>query len=337
MASLNEIAEKLGLSTATVSRALNDKPGVNDETRKRVLELAADLNYTPNSAARSLALSSTHTIGFLSVDHNLPLAGDPFYLRIMRGAEQELSRRGYFLLVSTLYEDLQDASNLQLLREKRVDGLILAGPFFAQRFILSLKATGIPFILIDNNLTQTPVNCVMAEDERGSYTATAHLLEHGHRQIACLIGPTQWASSRARASGYRHAMEDANLTPHLFFQPETTADTGYAAMREALEQFPEMTAAFCNNDAMAFGAIKAAKDCGRSLPKDLALIGFDDVESARHSFPALTTLNIPKHQMGVLAARRLIDLIDNPEEAPTATLVAAELILRASCGCKPHA
>lgn len=340
MVTLKELAQRLGVSTATVSRSLNDQPGVSQATRQRVLQLVSELNYVPNVAARGLATDHTHTIAFLTAHRSLPFSADPFYLHIMRGAEEELARHGYYLIVSTLNGDMpMDAGEFRLLREKRVDGFILAGPDLPPRFVLSLKTAGARVLLVDNTLPQSPVDCVLGEDEQGGYDATRHLLDHGHRLIVALSGPTGWPSNRARCEGYRRAMQEADLPSYGCHQLETTIQTGYAAMTEALDRHPALTAIFAVNDSMAIGAMRAAGERGRSVPDDLAVVGFDDIEWAAHSEPPLTTIKVHKRQMGAIAARRLIEIIERDENVPVRSTVATNLVVRASCGCQtaaPH-
>lgn len=335
MATIQEIAQQLGLSTATVSRALNDQAGVGKATRERVLQLAHALNYAPSSAARGLVTAQTHTIAFLTAKRSLPLPADPFYQRLMMGVEQELARHGYYLLVSTLDDtQLNDGASLRLLRENRVDGLILAGPEIPPRFILPMQAQKLPLVLVDNLLPQTALNAVLSDDEQGGYTATKHLIEHGHRQIAVLSGPPQWPSNQARSNGYRRAMQERQLPIAVYHQPETTTQTGYAAMSEALQQQPTLTAIFAINDSMAVGALRACREQGRRIPGEIAVVGFDDVEWAAHHDPALTTVKVFTYQIGALAAQRLLTLLHSGDEsAPVISTVATRLVVRASCGC----
>ena len=334
MVTLEDLARRLGVSTATVSRALNDQPGVSQATRQRVLQLARELNYIPNVAARGLATARTHTIAFVTACRSVPLSADPFYLRILYGAEEELARHGYYLIVSTLNgEHSMDVREFRLLQERRVDGFILAGPDLPPRFILSLRATGIPILLVDNMLPQSVVDCVLSEDEQGGYEATCHLLKHGHRRIIMLSGPASWPSNRARCQGYRRAMEEAGLPFLEFYQPETTIQTGYMAMMEALDRCPDLSAIFAVNDSMAIGALRAIRERGRTVPQDLAIVGFDDIEWAAHCEPPLTTIKIYKRQMGIIAARRLVEIIEHGDEIPIRSTVATRLVVRASCGC----
>jgi DNA-binding LacI/PurR family transcriptional regulator len=324
----------LGVSVATVSRVFNDQPGVSPELRQRVLELGAQLNYAPHGGARGLATTQTHTIAFLTLHRSLPLDEDYFYQRIMLGAQQELARHGYYLLVAVIEpEQLNDLGGLRLLRERRVDGVILAGPEIPPRPVLALQAKSVPLVLVDNTLPNSPVDCVLSEDERGGYDATMHLIGHGHRTIAMLSGPQDWPSNQARLRGYRQALAEHELAPLEVHETETTIASGARAMENALAQSSELGAVFAVNDSMALGALRAGRAKGRQAPQDLAVVGFDDLDWAAHTDPSLTTVKIFKRRMGAVAARRLVELLTGEDEAPIRSTVATSLILRASCGC----
>lgn len=331
-----EIAQRLGVSIATVSRVFNDQPGVSPEVRQRVLALSAEAGYAPHGGARGLATTQTHTVAFLTLHRSLPLDEDYFYQRIMLGAQQELARHGYYLLVSVIEPDqVNDLANLRLLAERRVDGAILAGPEIPARAILALQSKRVPLVLVDNTLPYSPVDCVLSEDEAGGYAATTHLLDHGHTGVAMLSGPDAWPSNQARLRGYRQAMAERDLPPWEVHGRETTAESGQRTMETALAQFPALSAIFTANDSMAIGAIRAARAAGRRTPEDLAVAGFDDLDWAEHTTPPLTTVKVHKRRMGALAARRLVELLGGESEAPVRSTVANSLIIRSSCGCSP--
>jgi LacI family transcriptional regulator len=335
---LEEIAQALGVSIATVSRALNDQPGVGAEMRRKVLAMSEELHYAPHHAARGLATTQMHTVAILTVDRPLPLADDYFYQRIMLGAQQALAQAGYYLLVCALQpEQLTDLTNLNLIKERRVDGVLLAGPEIAARQALALRSQNIPIVLIDNALKQTAVDCVVSEDEEGGYTAVRHLLEHGHRKVGILTGPLAWPSSQARYDGYCRALREQRLALVEVHERETTVDSGYRAMHAALSDHPQLTAIFAVNDSMAIGALRALRENGRRVPEDMAIVGFDDIEWASHADPPLTTMRIYKRQMGALAAQRLIQIIEHPDEAPVRSNVGTTLLIRRSCGCTQSA
>ncbi len=328
-----EIADKLGVSVATVSRALNDQPGVSPEIRARVLSAAQEMGYTPNLSARTLATATTQTVAFVIHTTGQAVNDDPFYPIIMAGAEAYLSHHGYHILLNTLNDRVMaHPEEFSLLRQNVVDGLILAGPEIAPAFILGMLTASVPLVLVDNCLSQTVVNCVLNDDEGGAYSATRHLVEHGHTCITFLSGPNEWVSNRERGKGYLRAVEEAGLTPLVIRESETTVASGERAMRQALETCPELTAVFAVNDSMAIGAIRAAAALGRRTPDDLCVVGFDDISWAQMNEPTLSTGHVFKRRIGELAAQSLLDCIQNPGTAPAKTLVSTELVLRASCG-----
>jgi DNA-binding LacI/PurR family transcriptional regulator len=331
---LQEIALRLGISTATVSRALNDKPGVSEATRLRVIQLANKENYAPNDAARGLATAKSHTVAFLTANRSVPLAEDYFYQRVMLGAQQELTRHGYYLIFAAVeMGENVDLASLDLVRAQRSDGVLLAGPEVPARSILNLKALGMPMVLVDNALPRSRVDCVLSEDEEGGYNATSHLLQHGHRKVVVLAGPLSWVSNAARVAGYRAAMAEATLSLLEVHRQETTLESGYSAMQEALKNHPALTAVFAVNDSMALGAMRALREAGRQVPLDVAVVGFDDIEAAAHVEPPLTTVKVNKRQMGEVAARRLVGLMKGDADAAVRSSVATQLLVRASCGC----
>ncbi len=334
VATIADVADKAGVSAATASRALNGKGGVRDETRERVLTAASELRYAANGAARGLVTARSGTIGYLARRGKPPLNAVPWSWVITHGMEAELSRQGHHLLVATVTDDqLKDASALGLVAENRVDGVVLLGPDIPARFVLQLKGLGFPVVLVDNVLDAVPLDSVRSDDRQGGRHATEHLIAHGHREIAALLGPRAWPSSAERGEGYRAAIRAAGLEPHVFHGSHTIPETGEGLMREALAAAPGLSAVFTANDAMAFGAMRAAAELGRSIPEEIAFVGFDDVSAASFCHPPLSTVRVFTREMGRQAARRILDLIAEPETPPVQILLATELVVRRSCGC----
>jgi DNA-binding LacI/PurR family transcriptional regulator len=328
---VEEIAKSLGVSNATVSRALNDKPGVGSDLRERILAKARDLNYTPSHTARGLATSQTFTIGFFVCKFDLPSTKDPFYYEIQRGAEQAVARTEYHLSVATLTEDmLGRPQDFRFTRERRIDGMILAGPDISADFIMAMLRTHVPVVLVDNKLNQTPVNAVNCDDEGGAYHAARYLLSLGHRCIGVIAGPQRWPSNARRVSGYQRALSEAGLAAHIVHVDRTTIESGQQAYRELTEQHPDVTAICAVNDSMAIGAIRAANSDGKHVPRDLSVIGFDDIEWAALNTPPLTTMHIPKPQIGKEAARRVLAILDDADLLPSEMIVPVNLIERES-------
>ena len=333
-----ELADQLGVSTATVSRALNDKPGVSTETRRRVVAAAQEMEYRPNAAARALTTATTRTIVFAVHRHQFPLAIDPFYPGIMRGLEETLAAEHYGVMLLTLSdEDIQAGpASLPVLQEGRVDALVAAGPDIPPQFILAAASSSLPVVLVDNALRETAIPTVTSDDSGGCRAATCHLVDiHGHGSIALLRGTPGWVSSDERAAGYSEAMEAAGLEPRVISVEGTTIETGAEALAEALETWPDVTGVVAVNDAMAIGAIRRARELGRQVPEDLAIVGFDDISWAALSDPPLTTVRVPIVQIGRRAGRVLLDHFDDIVTVSSRTTLATELVVRTSCGCAP--
>lgn len=330
-ATAKDVAARARVSVSTVSRVLNDKPGVSAETRRRVLDAVEELHYVPDVAARGLATARMQNVGFVIYKMPPRLEAD-FSTRIMRGVEEELTCHGYHTILAAL-NSKEPPSNLKMVRESRVDGLILVGPRFSPRSILELKSAGLPVVLIDNALNETKMDSILCDDSDGAYEAAKHLIEHGHSTIVFLCGPAEWVSNRERCAGFQRAMKEAGLEPRIASMPGTTLDTGYEALQQALDMYPDLTAICAVNDATAIGAVRALKEAGRQVPNDVAVTGFDDIHWAELNDPPLTTVHIFLEEMGHFAARRLIELIEKEHEVPTRISLATRLVVRRSCGC----
>lgn len=332
-ATLLDIARRLNISVATVSRALNDRPGVGNDLRQRVIDTASELGFVPNMAARSLVTSRTQTIGFVIHPFDKPFSSDPFYFPILMAIEVELVTHDYHIMLTSLNSD--GPTSLRMVEQSRVDGLILAGPNLSPQFVTATLHKGFPVVLIDNKPHHRKANTILTNDAGGAYEATAHLTGHGHTRIAHIGGPLEWVSNRQRYNGYCAAMRDAGLSDRVraVHKAGTTIATGEQAAAELLDGPEPPTAIFAANDSMALGAARAAAARGLTIPGDLALIGFDNISAAEHFSPPLTTVRIFKEQMGKLAARRILELINDPDTPPVETSVSTELVIRRSCGC----
>ncbi|MGH2388670.1 MAG: LacI family DNA-binding transcriptional regulator, partial [Chloroflexota bacterium] len=293
MTTISEIAANLGVTAATVSRALNAKPGVSAALRATIWEEAARLNFVANGAARSLRTARTMTAAMTvarltSTDH---LAAEPFYGPIMLGIEQELEQYDYHLLISTLTDaHLEQPERWSLLRG-RIDGLIVVGPSVPVRFLRVLRKHGMPVVLVDNAVEDLSIDTVLPEDRIGARLLAEHMLGHAHRRLAILSGPDAWVTNRERCAGFSEALNTVGIEPLVILHAESTTEkTGYQLMRAALSRQP--TAVLAINDRMAMGAIDAAKAAGLAIPTDLAITGFDDIAFARDLDPPLTTVRV---------------------------------------------
>jgi LacI family transcriptional regulator len=336
---IRNIAERLGVSSATVSRALNDKPGVSSSLRQRVLDVAAELNFTPNLAARNLVGASTRTVAFIVHQQAFPVSSDPFYFVMLRGVERALAKEGYHVVLTTVGDGTIQADHLRVVRERRIDAAILAGPDIPSTLVLSLVQRGLPVVLVDNSLERTALNCVLGDDREGARAAVEHLLWHGYRRVVFVGGPESWLSTRERGEGYREAMQEKGLEPLAIHEEATTILTGIRAGHKLLDMEERPQAVFAVNDAMALGVMRAAREVGLRVPEDLAVVGFDDISMAESAHPPLTTVRIPKELMGELAAQRLLEMVGKERDEytlPVKSMVGTTLVVRASCGCAEY-
>ena len=329
MSIIEQIAKELSVSNASVSRALNDRPGVSVELRERILQRARELKYTPSITARGLVKSQSFGIGFFVREKpGISMHSDPFYGEILHGVEQALAITDYHVTIATLTRDILLAPlDFRFVRERRIDGMILAGPDIPADAIMTLLQSEIPLALVDNQLSHSRVNCINSDDEGGAYLAARHLLELNHRKIGALSGPEHWASNARRVAGYRRALAERNLPLPIVHADRTTIELGEEAYRRLIVQHPAITAICAVNDAMALGALRAAQESGKS---DLSIVGFDDIPLASLNEPQLTTVRVPKRQMGAEAAQRILALLNTPDLSPVEVLVSVELVIRSS-------
>lgn len=329
---IEQIAADLNISSASVSRALNDRPGVGTALRERILERARELNYTPSLLARGLATSRTFTLGFFVREKpGLPTHNDPFYGPILQGMEQYCAQTDYHVTIATLTDEIvAEPQNFRFVKERRIDGMILAGPDIPSGFITSLASSDIPMVLVDNRLEYISLNTVNSDNEVGGLMAAQHLIEGGHRSIGIATGPIDWHSASQRMQGYERALRRAGLPLQAVQMDRTTIDSGQEAYHLLNERYPDLTAICAVNDSMAIGVIRAAQQHGKRVPDDLSVVGFDDIDWAALNHPALSTIRIPKQQLGQEAARRLIDVIDAPNMTPAAVTLAVQFVERES-------
>lgn len=332
MSIVEEIAKALSVSTATVSRALNDRPGVGSELRERIIAKARELNYTPTLNARGLATSQTFNIGFFFHQKpGIPASADPFYVDILNAAQQVIARSDYHVAFETLTDDtLSRPAEFRFVRERRIDAMILAGPDIPAGFITAMMNATLPIVLVDNRLEFSPINCVNSDDEDGAYRAAQHLIDQGHTHIGVIAGPADWSSTARRVWGYRRAAADRGAILHVVHTGETTIDSGRLTYHQLAEEHPEITAVCAVNDSMAIGAVREARTLGKRVPDDLSIVGFDDISWAELSDPPLTTVRIPRQQMGKEAAHRVLMLLQDPDLLASEIVVPVHMVERHS-------
>jgi LacI family transcriptional regulator len=330
---IKDIAVETGFSYATVSRALNNKYGVKPGTRKKIVSVARACGYTPNAIARGLVKKQTHSIGLI-----IPDISNPFFPEVASGVEDGARKKGYSVfLCNTNYESEREAHYLQLLVEKRVDGIILASGFQTYASIDPISLSAPPIVSLCSRFENVSNSFVMIDNERGGFIATKHLIEQGYQKIGFVGTQGDGFSESQRFKGYRQALSKFNMPYEkgLVFTGNLKRETGYQIIKRMIAGQECPRALFVENDLMALGVMQGIKESGLRIPDDMAVVGFDDITFA--SFPeiGLTTVRQPKYKMGKLAVEILLESISNKATGePKRYILEPELIVRTS-SCKP--
>lgn len=304
---IRDVAALAGVSHQTVSRVLNDQENVIRPTRERVLAAIRELGYVPNPSARSLSLNRLHTLGVVTTD-----ISDYFFSQAIAGAEAEARRRDLFLIIGSLDEEAQgdERAYLRLMLERRVEGLIVAGPtHLEQDWLLHPLAHRLPIVAITSELALPEVSVVDVDNQRGGRDATLHLVEHGHRAVATVTGPLEWRSARERLDGYREALRIRGLEEDKLLVescPDWRLESGREAARRLLDSGRPFTALFAQSDLFALGAISEIRSRGLTVPDDVSVVGYDDIPVAQYLDPPLTTMSQPMRDVGALAVRLVV-------------------------------
>lgn len=304
------IARLVGKSTATVSRALNNKEGVSREVREMVLEACARLGYMPNSSARALRRNRTDIVGAV-----IPTLNNSIYARMLESLQRRLAAEGIGLLHTTSAYDVEaETAQALTLVERGVQGLVMVGGRHQERLIRVLSANNIPYVSTYVHASECGGGAVGFDNMRATYQLVDFLVQLGHRRFALITGVTKDNDRvEARLRGIRARLEEAGiaLDPELVTQSRYTIEGGYSAMKALAERIDRFTALVCGSDVLAVGALSACRELGIAVPGQLSIVGFDNLEVSEHTVPPLTTINVPANDMGTRAAELLIDSIRN--------------------------
>jgi DNA-binding LacI/PurR family transcriptional regulator len=335
MPTIKDVAQRAGVSPTTVSYVLNKSRFVSPETEARVRQAIKELNYQPDHVARSLRAKRTMTVGMLVSD-----IANPFYADVVRGAQDVLSDKHYSLILCNTDEAPErELSTLQVLIQKKVDGLIVVATGANVEPLREASNAGISIVLVDRQLPGNWLDTVLVDDERGAYEAVWHLLQLGHRQIGAIIGKIGISTTDNRRRGYEAALRDFGVPvdPALIQTGHSTIQGGIAAAHALLDHRPRPTAIFAANNLMTVGVFLALKERGLRCPEDLAVVGFDDMVWLSAFTPGLTTVAQPNYELGKRAAELLLDrLTGHPPESPRLVTLPPKLIVRESCGHHLH-
>ena len=324
------MARLAGVSVATVSHVVNSTRYVSPELSERVRTVMAEIGYRPNGTARSLRLQRTQTIGLVVPDIN------PFFAELARIIEDEGFAAGYTTVLGNADgRPERERRYVETLLSKQVDGLILGSTLADATTLVSLVGrSGTPLVLIDRDLPAVGADIVLADHAGGAYALTRHLLELGHRRIACITGPERLPSSEGRAEGYHRALEEFGIEsrPEWLAPGAFEFGGGRRAMARLLEADPGLTAVFATNDLMAVGAMRELAERGLRVPQDVSVGGFDDAMPATLISPELTTVRQPLQEMGREAVEMLRARMDGDSGEARRIVLAAELVPRKSAG-----
>ncbi len=311
---LKQIAEELGLSISTVSRALNGKAVVKAETRERVQELAEKYSYSPNQVARALQRSSTQTIAVV-----LPDISETFFGTIVKEIDRVVSRLGYMLILADTHEKAsKEHQHLQMLYTRRVDALVLATVVLDGSSVRQFMNSDIPVVFIDNVPDLEKLDAITIDNRKAGRLAVEHLIAHGHRQIAAIIGSEQETTGFERLAGYRAALEEQGISAgnELVAYGDYKRESGYRAMKSLLDrrQSHPFTAVYVTSEMMTYGAMQAIREAGLQVPEDLSVVGFD-IHAADDGYQKrITSIRQPEETIGRLVGEQLLKRLESNEK-----------------------
>lgn len=307
MANIKIIARKAGVSISTVSRVMNGSKPVSPELHQRVMDVVEQMNYKPNSIARSLILNKTNLIGVV-----VPDVSNAFQAQLLKGIEGYAARANYDVIICNVYKDLnKQRKYFNTMLDRHVDGIILLHEASKEDLEKFLQRSDIPLLLSSVQVEGVSVPFVGIDEEKAGYDAASYLIARGHRRIGFIFGEGR-ALGTLRKEGYMRALRENNLPllPEMMVQGDCSPASGYEGMRVLLKLPLRPTAVFCVSDEMAIGALDCILDQGLSVPEDISIMGFDDIDLSQVVRPKLTTVHQPIEKMGAESAKLLIKLID---------------------------
>ena len=336
---LKDLADSLGLSQTTVSRALNGYPEVSEATRRRVLEAAERYHYRPNPSARRLATGRAGAIGaVLPTDRNLLV--DPHFVEFLAGLGERLVEDEMDIVLSPARGGDETGTYRRIVAGHRVDALILSGPLVEDERVALLNELGLPFVVHGRTMSSKPYAWLDIDNESAFHQATNHLLDLGHRRIALINGSTRFTFAVNREQGFRRALAERGLTPdeRLIGEGPMTDEVGYRLAERFLAEEPRPTAFLVSSMMLAFGCLRVIRTAGLVLGRDVSLIAHDDVFpflNADRMVPPLTTMRSPIRAAGTRVADMIIDLLRGREAETIHELWPVEMVIRASTGPAP--
>lgn len=326
---LDDLARLSGVSRATVSRVINGG-SVAPETRQRVLDVIENTNYRPNLAARNLASGRSGVVGVVMHVEAPAIFADAYFSQLLTGVCDSLTSQAAGMMLwlgnRTKEETLDNILGMGML-----DGVIVTADTIDDPLVDGLRASNMPVVLVGHRRADRDASYVDVDHEAAAEAITSHLVNAGRTEIAHITGRPNSVSGRDRAIGFRTALRKGGLSPEGKVVPgDYTDESGYRATKELIERAVSFDALFCGNDNTARGAYEALREAGRSIPDDVAVAGFDDLEFAAELDPPLTTVRQGVGDIGHEAARTLLSLLENPDSGPRRIVLPTELVVRGS-------
>lgn len=330
MVTIRDVAKHAGVSTATVSRVLNDEPRVTPAYRQAVLDAVAELGYRRDRIARSLRARQSQILGLIISDIQ-----NPFFTSVLRGVEDIAYERDYTVLLCNSDENpLKERLYLDIMISERVAGVIVTPARETNNYSQVVVKAGIPVVAVDRRMLDLKVDTVVVDSTEGAYRAVEHLLRLGHRRIAFIGGPPEVMTAQERKEGYLAALRQFGIPPDpaLIRTTDYKLEGGYRATSEVLELDHPPTAIFAANNLTTLGALNCIHEKDLRIPGDVAIVGFDDMPWSTSLNPPLTAVAQPAYELGRTAASLLLQRIKQPDREVVEVKLSSRLIVRKSCG-----
>lgn len=328
MVTIKQVSERAGVSSATVSRVINNTDTVKEKTRELVLKAMQELGYRHNVLAASLASNKTNTIGYV-----VPELHGSFFGAMMGGSEHVLRQANKHMFVATGHSDeKKEKQEIEALLSRRCDALILHVEAVSDEYLISLVEQDVPLVIVNRYIESIRDNCISLNNLQGGYLATKHLTDIGHKNIAYISGALFKADGIKRLNGHRQALEEADI-PYdsaWMYEGDFQAKSGEQGIFDLHQRGIPFTAVACANDEMASGAINALRELGKRVPHDVSVIGFDNIDFASYLTPGLTTIDYPVKEIGTMAAHWILNRAYGDHKMSLQHILEPRLILRGS-------
>ncbi len=332
MPSQSDVAKLANVSFMTVSRVINGKENVKEETRLKVLKAIEELGYYPNAAARALNNNKTDGIGII-IPHLEFMTAAPYFLDLITSLEYYIDMMGYHLVFKLPYSIKNEADYSQLYLERKVDGVIVLAPSVDQWLLSKLTVANVPSVVVYGRDEELDINYVDADNHNGAKEIVNYLIGLGHRRIGMVTGSTTLICGRDRISGYIETLaeHEIDIDKRLIYYGDWQPESGMRAFNYFFGLAEPPTAVFCANDHMALGVMRAAKLNNLSIPRDLSIVGYNDITYSGYLTPPLTTMKQPLEEIGKRAVEILVKTIEEPEREKEKIMMKTEFIKRDSC------